>query len=623
MRNKKAIKSQRQLANVLSVFLLVAGIGAFLYLTTQYTFTQDDTYISIRYVLNYLNGDGLVFNIGERVEGYTNFLWILFLILGGLLKADPVSLAGMLGLIFGCGTILITYLIGLQFVNKPGNFDHRVIAGASAFIVGATYSYAYWSVSGMETACFTFMTTLSVYLYITRNRLLPCALVLATLTRPEGALVFAIIVLYDVVLTRSISIYVKTTISLYAVFLIPFAVFKLMYYGYLLPNTFYAKTAFSIEQLKNGLSYTGLFFWHYLGAGVFILPAIIFFRKLGKSGQAILLFFVLYTLYIIFIGGDVLKVHRFFMPLMPLAAVITVVGFYWLWQRKLIIFVVLVVVLVWQFQLPRKHANLFYRQEQGLILKMSIMMDKLLVIDRSNFSVAASTIGVVGYKLIGHQVIDILGLTDSTIARHPEEPITGITSTWREASVNSAYILSRQPDYILFSTGLKPSAPAERSLFLHSSFWHSYRTIPFRGIRSLYSIFKRYHDVPLPAERNIPVDFVENYTEGVNRLWRDKDYRTSLVYFNRASSYYPGHENPYIYYYRGLNYMYLNVLDSCRMEYETLLEKDTLTYEGYKNLYMYTYMNREFDTAMYYRRKLVQLAPWFVPSVDSMAQGLL
>jgi len=35
----------------------------------------DDAYISFRYVRNFVEGRGLVFNPGERVEGYTNFLW--------------------------------------------------------------------------------------------------------------------------------------------------------------------------------------------------------------------------------------------------------------------------------------------------------------------------------------------------------------------------------------------------------------------------------------------------------------------------------------------------------------------------------------------------------------------
>ncbi len=37
-------------------------------------FIQDDAFISFRYAENLVQGKGLVYNEGERVEGYTNFL---------------------------------------------------------------------------------------------------------------------------------------------------------------------------------------------------------------------------------------------------------------------------------------------------------------------------------------------------------------------------------------------------------------------------------------------------------------------------------------------------------------------------------------------------------------------
>ena len=40
-------------------------------------FLCDDAFISFRYARNLLEGHGLVFNPGEYVEGYSNFLWTL------------------------------------------------------------------------------------------------------------------------------------------------------------------------------------------------------------------------------------------------------------------------------------------------------------------------------------------------------------------------------------------------------------------------------------------------------------------------------------------------------------------------------------------------------------------
>ena len=59
--------------------------------------TQDDAYISFRYADNLVNGHGLVFNPGERVEGITNLLWtVLFVpVLAAGLDPAPVSKMGM------------------------------------------------------------------------------------------------------------------------------------------------------------------------------------------------------------------------------------------------------------------------------------------------------------------------------------------------------------------------------------------------------------------------------------------------------------------------------------------------------------------------------------------------
>ena len=63
-------------------------------------FLTDDAFISFRYVHNLLEGHGLVFNPGERVEGYSNFLWVLELaaiwrVLGVALEDAAPWLSGL------------------------------------------------------------------------------------------------------------------------------------------------------------------------------------------------------------------------------------------------------------------------------------------------------------------------------------------------------------------------------------------------------------------------------------------------------------------------------------------------------------------------------------------------
>ncbi len=71
-------------------------------------FLCDDAFISFRYARNLLEGHGLVFNPGEYVEGYSNFLWVLELaaIWKGLGIA-PEYAAPWLSVAFTAGTIAV------------------------------------------------------------------------------------------------------------------------------------------------------------------------------------------------------------------------------------------------------------------------------------------------------------------------------------------------------------------------------------------------------------------------------------------------------------------------------------------------------------------------------------
>ena len=50
----------------------------------SYIFLNDDAYISMRYAHHWAHHGEIVYNLGERVEGYTNFLWVA--ILAGVIK---------------------------------------------------------------------------------------------------------------------------------------------------------------------------------------------------------------------------------------------------------------------------------------------------------------------------------------------------------------------------------------------------------------------------------------------------------------------------------------------------------------------------------------------------------
>ena len=87
---------------------LIALILIILILHINYfRFVCDDAFISFRYAKNLVEGHGLVYNIGERVEGYTNFLWTLLLSAFMGLGLDVVVVSQVLGILFSLFTVLL------------------------------------------------------------------------------------------------------------------------------------------------------------------------------------------------------------------------------------------------------------------------------------------------------------------------------------------------------------------------------------------------------------------------------------------------------------------------------------------------------------------------------------
>lgn len=614
---------KRSVPDWVGYLFLVTALAVHLLLVYQFNFTQDDAFITFRYAANYLDGHGLVYNVGERVEGYTNFLWTILMILGGRLGLDYIWFSKVLGTLFGVGTIVVLFFMGRTSLSELSRGRRIIMSGLSCLVVGLVYSYAYWTVAGLETAAFTFMVVTALYFYMRQSGLTIPALVLATLLRPEGGLVFCFVVLYELISNKSLTRYALTIFAVYAVFLLPFAAFKMAYYGSLFPNPFYAKTSFNMEQLMNGVEYTGEFFWHYLAAGIFVIPALVLFRKMSRPLKMTMIFLLVYTVYIALIGGDVLKVHRFFLPLFPLYALVAVAGLYGLFKNKAVSILAIAVLLGWQLYVPREHVTTFHRREQGLAVKMILLMNNLVTYDQSDFSVAASTIGMLGYKLLGHDVIDMLGLTDSTIARHPEPPIEGLETTWKETSYNSAYLLSRQPDYIIFSTGIKPSAPAERALFLYSDFLNHYRTIGYFLGTKMHSVFRRFGAIEGIPVRDVSVEFVQNFNKAINLVGENKANNIeALATLDLALKYSPQPVSPYVYYYMSEANRKLGNLQSSYNCLKQAAAVDTLAYEVYKDLYFYEYRMGNYATAAEYRTRVAGLVPWYLPRLDSLVTGL-
>ena len=223
----------------------------------------DDAFISFRYADNLVHGLGLVFNAGERVEGYSNFLWTVGVALGMRLGVDPESWTVAWGIFFYAATIALLCALGRPLADGKDRAALGLpLAGLLAAVHGDWNIYA---TSGLETSCFTFLVTLAYALGIT-----PAApawtagfvVALAALTRPDGIVFVPFFMLY-MVLARPRRM--RSGLEFAGGFLalwLPYVVWKVGYYGSFFPNTYYAKSA-ALAWWSQGWLYVRVYFMKY------------------------------------------------------------------------------------------------------------------------------------------------------------------------------------------------------------------------------------------------------------------------------------------------------------------------------------------------------------------------
>jgi hypothetical protein len=610
------------------IHTLAVGPSLIIYslICKQLNFIQDDAYISYRYVENFLNGHGLVYNIGERIEGYTNFGWVILMSLFGALGIDYIPVSRILGWLCGGGTIVLCYMIGrLLFEGR-----YRWFAVVPPYLVAINYSLSYWSQSGLETGAFALAVVASLHLFMTRNYLLIATLIFAVWLRPEGAFVAGLLIGIELLLERRVPRFSLYCVLAAFVFSLPYVVFKIMYYGSILPNPFYAKTGFKLSHLANGLEYVWRFFTHYGFYGFGIVLPLLFYKKLNKSILTVGLFFAVYTVYILLVGGDVLKVHRFFLPLFGLSALLVV---YSLWlllvyvDAKLRYFILILIsapLIYFTYDLPHKFVMQFNWNEKGFTHKMMTLARNMKESYSDDFSVALPTIGIFGYELVGHEIIDMVGLTDSTIARHSEPEVPGMLSTWKERKHNSRYLLEKGPDFIVFSTGPKPSAPAERALILYPQFYNSYSLTgwyyfdpTFSPVGVTISAWHKEHPVEGEVVPTYSVEWVETIKQGLDAYGK-RNFQRSINFLSRAIRMEPTANHSIMLMHIGSCYMQQNKAHLGAKALNLLLEKDSVVFGAHRDLFLYESVIGNPEKAQVHRRWLERLSPWYVARLDTL-----
>jgi hypothetical protein len=298
-----------------------------------FDFVTDDAYISFRYAANLAQHGQLVFNLGERVEGFTNFLWTVLLAAGIKLGLGPVATSRFLGVAFGVGTLALVVRMSVRLSGQRPSVWH-LIAPSLLASMGA---FACWCTGGLETQLFTFLSFLGFDLLLAeissrRGSASAAVFALAAMTRPEGLLFFGLGGFFRLLTAVGRERRFRPRrgewawLMLFAALFVPYFAWRWRYYGWPFPNTFYVKSSGGAGTLIRGGYYLRRFAEDY-GVPFFFLLAL-----LGRPAatdqprrdlwRLTALVWLVFAAYVVKVGGDFMGLYRFILPVVPLGAVV-------------------------------------------------------------------------------------------------------------------------------------------------------------------------------------------------------------------------------------------------------------------------------------------------------------
>ena len=437
------------------VLLLASGLWLSTCSLLIWYCTWDDSYIIFRYAQNLISGLGLVYNAGQKVEGYTSFLWVILVAGGTQLTHDPNVAAKVLGLLFNLSTLLAGYfLCRLVVTQKLPMYGLALVLTASNtyFIVG--------SVGGLESPLFSSILCWSAAAYLKLIRAThpksqthwclgaSLLLTLLVLTRPDGIITVFLFWCDAVWRFRQRPRNIAYLTLPLAVICTPYFLWRWHYYGFFFPNTFYVKRGGTLALLAQGAAQAGKFFGVQTG-GWFLCGLVTLAVTLFPTVETTVLALAIASrvIFEVWSGGIAPGEFRFLIPALPLIWILTEnvltrgVGAFAVRPRTQLLLagtcgllIAVQLISFWQFRLRNA------APERIGMERAHIRLGKWLRTNSStDATVAVGDIGAIGFWS-QRKILDLDGLTDTYISHLP-----GAYSEKHD----SQYVLKQFPDFIV------------------------------------------------------------------------------------------------------------------------------------------------------------------------------
>lgn len=302
----------------------------------------DDAGISFAYSRNLASGHGLVHQAdsSERVEGYSNFSWVLLCSAFHYLGLFSINLTPrILSILLVCLSFMLLNAVFSNFLKTP-----PLIRFLTFFLISINSSFVIWNNAGMENPLYTFFIVTLFALsmkYVSSGVdrsgpvLFSLLLLLVSISRPEGIIYVAVFPAVFMIErfyrnhpppAKDLFIFLFSSAALYAGFLF----FRFSYFRDVVPNTYYAKGGgIGLETLIDCVFlnvFTKPEFWEIMTgfAGkasfivlLFIVASSLFLgmnKKLSKTDLVILLFYLMTLLNFLVLPADWNPEFRFGTP---------------------------------------------------------------------------------------------------------------------------------------------------------------------------------------------------------------------------------------------------------------------------------------------------------------------
>jgi arabinofuranosyltransferase len=443
----------------ISALIWSGAVGLLLWqIYRQRSFFHDDAFISLRYVVHLVQSGELTWNLGERVEGYTNFFQILATAILVKLGLDPVDSVRSINAVAAGGLILST----VSAARRLAPSDPIAVA-VGGFLVMSSAPIVLWIFGGLEAIMLAAFITgaIAVILPVFKTndrpfvRSLSAGLLigLAYLTRPDALIVGGAMFLSLWCFAPGSRWHRLQSAGLLglaiAAILLPHIAWCISYYGDPLPNTFYAKVALPLSQrlLSGGV---------YAATAMFLLPAIplaigglvstLRSKKVDPAISLIAATIFGYVLYVIWAGGDHMPGARLLVPLVAPASLLVVASLSLSTDRK------------WRtgfaaaaIAFALAGAITFHQRRMDPAAFVGSLVGKYISNAWPPGSlVALHTAGSTPFYAPHLRYIDMLGLNDRAIAHRSPVPMRAPWQTVPgHAKGDGAYVLSRAPSYII------------------------------------------------------------------------------------------------------------------------------------------------------------------------------